>query len=125
MPTWSAEQLESIGGADELEIASRRPDGSLRPFVTIWVVRLDDDIFIRSAHGRENGWFRHAVTSGSGRIKSGGVESDVVFDEPGPGVDGGLDAIYHSKYDRYPSAYVSPVVGEVAARATLRLIPAR
>src|SRR4051812_31922276 len=34
---WSPQELQRIGDADELQIASRRADGSLRQFVTIWV----------------------------------------------------------------------------------------
>jgi hypothetical protein len=33
-----------------VEVSSYRPDGSLRPFVTIWVVRVGDDVFIRSTY---------------------------------------------------------------------------
>ena len=39
MSGWTADELTRIGRADELRIASRRADGSLRPFITIWVVR--------------------------------------------------------------------------------------
>ena len=58
MTTWSVEDLDRIGRATELQIASRRPDGSLRPFVTIWTVRAGNDIYVRSAHGWDNGWFQ-------------------------------------------------------------------
>lgn len=39
MIAWSSEELANIGGAEELAIASCRPDATLGPFVTIWVVR--------------------------------------------------------------------------------------
>jgi hypothetical protein len=42
--TWTDDQLTRIGAADELELSSHRPDGGLRPFVTMWVVRLDDEL---------------------------------------------------------------------------------
>lgn len=35
MTDWTADELSSIGRHDELGIASQRPDGSLRPFITI------------------------------------------------------------------------------------------
>jgi hypothetical protein len=41
---WTADELARIEGATELRLASRRPDGTLRPFVTIWVVRAGDDV---------------------------------------------------------------------------------
>ena len=46
MTAWTADDLARIGRATELDIASRRSDGTLRPFVTIWVVRLRNDVFV-------------------------------------------------------------------------------
>jgi hypothetical protein len=51
MRGWTGEELRRIGGSTELQVASTRPDGTLRPFVTIWVVRAGDDIYVRSAYG--------------------------------------------------------------------------
>jgi len=123
MSTWSTDELAGIGRADELRIASRRNDGSLRPFITIWVVRADDDLYVRSAYGHENGWFQRALASGEGRISAAGVERDVAFEEPGPAVDAALDRAYHAKYDRYGASIVGTVVSAEAARSTLRLVP--
>ena len=123
MSAWTAEELARIGKATELQIASRRRDGSLRPFVTIWVVRSGDDLFVRSAYGYENGWFQHALSSGEGRIRAAGLERDVTFEEPGSAVDGDLHAAYHAKYDRYGPSIVGTVVSPEAARSTLRHIP--
>jgi hypothetical protein len=123
MSAWTADELARIGKATELQIASRRREGSLRPFVTIWVVRSGDDLYVRSAYGYENGWFQHALTSAEGRIRAGGVERDVAFEEPGSAVDGDLHAAYHAKYDRYGPSIVGTVVSPEAARSTLRLIP--
>ncbi len=61
MRDWTAEELDRIGAADELEIAALRPDGSLRPFTTIWVVRVGDDLYVRSYRGRRGGWFRSVL----------------------------------------------------------------
>src|SRR6187402_3301122 len=66
MSGWTADELARIGGADELRIASRRSDGSLRPFITIWAVRDGDDLYVRSAHGYDNPWFQRALHSGAG-----------------------------------------------------------
>ena len=38
MPAWTKDSLAKLSGnAEELAIASRRPDGSLRPYIAIWV----------------------------------------------------------------------------------------
>ena len=122
MSTFTPTELDAIGAADELQIASRRDDGTLRPFVTIWTVRVGDDIYVRSAYGRDNGWFRRAVASGSGRVRAGGVEKDVAFElVPGGDIQSAIDAAYHSKYDRYGAAIVNTVVGEQAHGVTLRV----
>jgi hypothetical protein len=121
--SWTADELDRIGDAEELQLASRRPDGSLRPFVTIWVVRAGDDVFVRSAYGYGNPWFQRALKAGQGRIQAGGVERDVMF-EPHPEADAAIDAAFHAKYDRYGRAMVGTVVSPEAVRSTLRVRPA-
>jgi hypothetical protein len=120
--SWSGDDLARIGRAEELAVTSLRPDGTLRPYVTIWVVRAGDDLYIRSARGPANGWFARAGRSGKGRIRAGGLERDVLFTTPDAGVHPGVDAAYHAKYDRYGAAIVGSVVGEHAHPVTLRLI---
>lgn len=58
MSVWTNDELTKIGTATELEIAPRRRDGTLRNLVTIWVVRVDDDLYVRSYRGRNGAWFR-------------------------------------------------------------------
>lgn len=123
MTTWTPDELVRLGHASELQVASRRPDGSLRPFVTIWVVRAGAEVYVRSAYGSDNPWFLRALRSGQGRIRAGGIERDVAFEEPGPQVAGEVTAAYHAKYDRYGSAIVGTVVSAEAVRSTLRLAP--
>ncbi len=40
---WTDDELRRMGDATELHLASRRGDGSLRPYVTMWTVRAGDD----------------------------------------------------------------------------------
>jgi hypothetical protein len=96
MKTWTPDELARIGRAEELGLASRRPDGSLRPFITMWVVRAGDDLYVRSAYGRDNPWFQRALASGEGRVRAGGLARDVAFEEPGPAVDAVLHRAYHA-----------------------------
>ena len=122
MTSWTTDELNKIGSADELEISSRRSDGTLRPYVTIWAVRAGDDIFVRSAAGADNPWYRRAIASGTGRIQAGGVESDVTFEPATAEVQDSIDAEYHAKYDRYGAQTVNPVTGEHSHDVTLRLV---
>jgi hypothetical protein len=52
MTTWTTDELKKIGTADELEIAPLRRDRTQRNPVSIWVVRLNDDLYVRSYKGR-------------------------------------------------------------------------
>jgi hypothetical protein len=123
MSAWESDELARIGAADELEIASRRPDGSLRRYVTVWTVRAGDDVYVRSAFGYDNPWFQRALRSGAGRIAAGGVERDVAFAQPGAEVSADVTAAYHAKYDRYGAKMVATVVSPEARRSTLRVTP--
>ena len=122
---WTDEELRGIGSATEVRIASRRPDGTLRPSVVIWGVRSGSGIFVRSAYGPGNGWFRRAVQSGEGRIAAGGIERDVTFEQldPGSPVQADIDAAYHAKYDSYGPKIVGSVVGPAAAGVTIQVLP--
>jgi hypothetical protein len=123
MARWSNEDLDRIGNAEELQLASERTDGSLHRYVTMWVVRVDDDIYVRSAYGRDNPWYRRAKASGVGRIRAGGLERDVTFADATPGAHAVIDNAYHTKYDRYGPKIVGTVTGPDADTVTIRLVP--
>src|SRR5271167_947999 len=101
MSTWTERELESIGDAQELELASRRADGSLRSFTTMWVVRVGGDVYVRSAGGADRPWYQHARNSGAGRVRAGNVDAEVEFADAASETQLEIDAQYHAKYDRY------------------------
>jgi hypothetical protein len=123
MGTWTEDELRRIDAATELRVASQRPDGSLRPFTTIWHTTLDDALYIRSAHGPENGWFRRALRSGIGRVGAGGVEKDVTFELADADVRAELDTALHRRYDRYGPGPVGAITGPDVLETTLRVLP--
>lgn len=120
--TWTADELEWIGGAEELTLASVRPNGTLRQPVTMWVVRHGDDLYVRSVNGRGSSWFRGARTRHRARIRAGGVEKDVGLIETDDANDA-VDAAYHDKYGRRYPTIVPSIVSPQARAATLKLIP--
>ena len=121
--TWTPDEIERVGTSTELELASRRADGSLRPFTTMWVAGVGDDLYVRSAGGPDRPWYRSAVASGRGRIRAGGIERDVTFGQPDHDIHAALDDAYHEKYDRYGPGPVGHVTGPDAVAVTLRLLP--
>jgi hypothetical protein len=123
MTDWPSDELEKIAAADELQLASARPDGGLRKPVTIWVVRLGDDVYVRSVNGRTSHWFRGAEDRHEGHIHAGGVDKDVRFVEAGDDVNDEIEAAYRTKYRHYDASVVDPLFTPRAKAATLELVP--
>jgi len=122
MATWTPDELDRIGGAEELTLACVRADATLRPPVTMWVVRIGDEIYVRSVNGRGSSWFRGVEARHEARIASGGVERDVTVVETDAANDA-VDAAYMEKYGRRYKAIVPSMLTAQARAATVRLEP--
>ncbi len=124
MTTWMRDELHQIGQAEELELASLKPDGTLRKTVTIWVVRVGDDLYVRAWRGRTSPWFRGTLVRHEGRIWAGGVKQDVTFvEEANAEINAEIDNAYRTKYGGYDAQYVDPMVAPAARDATIKLVP--
>jgi hypothetical protein len=123
MTGWTSDELSKIEAADELEIAPIRGDGTLRDPTTIWVVRLGDDLSVRSVNGRTAAWFRATQVRHEGRIRAGGVEKDVAFADAEDDTSDQIDDGYRSKYRRYAPSIVDSVLTPEARSATIKLVP--
>jgi hypothetical protein len=123
MSAWTSEELTGIGTATELQIASRRRDGTLRNPRTIWVVRVGDDLYVRSMNGRTGGWFTGTQVRHQGHIRAGGVDKDVTFTDADPALNDQIDATYREKYRRYGERIIGGVVNPEARAATIKLVP--
>ena len=125
-PRWSPDEMERIASAEELEIAAKRVDGTLRRWLPIWCVRYEAHLYVRTWHRREGGWFGQVLRSRQARIRVPGLEADVTVEDIGEGtaqLRAGIDAAYRDKFGRYGSSSVDPMVAPAAAAATLRLSP--
>ena len=127
MTTWTDEELERIGGEDELEISSLGGDATPGPFTTIWVVRIGGDLYVRPVYGPRSGWFLGTQVRHQGRSRSGGVERDAGFLDVGEAdedLGGRIDEAYRAKYGgRYPDQYVDDCLTAKARSATVKLLP--
>ena len=123
MTDWPSDELEKIATADELQLASARPDGRLRKPVTIWVVRLGDEIYVRSVNGRNSHWFRGVEDRHEGHIHAGGVDKDVRFVDAGDDLNDEIETAYRTKYGHYDASVVDPLFTPGAKAATLELVP--
>jgi hypothetical protein len=88
----------------------------------MWVVRLGDELYVRSVNGRSASWFRGAQDRHEARVRAGGVTKRVDLVETDDNGDK-IDAAYRSKYRRYAAYIVDSIVSPRAAAATLKLVP--
>lgn len=124
MPAWPQDELDRIGNAEEVEITTARRDGSLRSWTPIWIVRLGDELYVRSYRGTDGAWYRHATGQGRARIDAAGIERDVTVEPAPDDASGAVDDAYRAKYDRYARSYLPPMLSAQAVASTVRLRPA-
>jgi hypothetical protein len=122
MTTWTSDELDRIGAAEELNLASVRRDGTLRDPVTMWVVRDGDDLYVRSVNGRASSWFRGAQNRHEAHIRAGGVDKQIDLVETDD-VNDEVDTAYCAKYGRRYPSIVPSIVAPEARAATLKLVP--
>jgi hypothetical protein len=126
---WSADELSTIDGTGEVDIATRRSDGTLRAARIVWIVRHDDAVYVRSVNGTTAAWYRGVQTRHEGELIAGSLQREVAFVKArehaggGSGLDNALDAAYRDKSGRSSSA-VARITADVARATTLRLDPA-
>jgi hypothetical protein len=102
---WRADELSTIDGSGEVDIATRRSDGTTAA------------------------WYRGVQTCHEGELSAGRLQGGVAFVEvgtsagEGSGLDDAPDAAYRGKYGRSSSA-VARITADVSRATTLRVDPA-
>ena len=121
LPNWTP-----IAEQDELPVASRRNDGSLRRPRVVWAVRVGDEVFVRSINGPDAAWHRSTQVCHAGHISCGEVEQDATFDDVSDDsrFNADIDAAYRAKYRHYARNIVDSICSAQARSTTLRLDPA-
>jgi hypothetical protein len=123
---WTADDIRRIGSADELQIAAKHTDGTLRRWLPIWVVCVSEQVYVRTWYRRNTGWFAHVLDSRRASIRVPGLQADVAVEDVAAGsgrLRADIDAAYRTKYGRYGTSTVGPMVAAAAAATTLRLSP--
>jgi hypothetical protein len=121
--TWKPNELERIASSEELEISSSEGHGPDRRWTPIWVVRVDDGLYIRSLLGKRSKWYRRATAGHVARIRTGRLEDDVLLEDAAePGLNTRVDDAYRAKYAAQ-SRWLKTAVAPAAAATTMRLVP--
>lgn len=121
MSTWTDDELQTLARTNEIRVAGRRDDGSLRPLVIIWHVVVDGALYARSVYGTEGKWYQGVARHWEGAISWDGQTRDVrcTLDSSH---DDAIDAAYFAKYGRgAPSQHITSAA---AKETTLRIEPA-
>jgi hypothetical protein len=123
MTQWTSDQLDKVGAAEEVQIASLKRDGTPRRPVTVWAVRYGNDVYVRSVKGRRGSWFQGTLERHEGYIRAGGVHQDVTFVDADHRTDDEVDAAYRAKYRRYAGRILDSVLTPEARSSTIKLVP--
>jgi hypothetical protein len=124
MSKWTPEELSKIGAVEEIQLSSLKDDGTLRKPVTIWVVNVGDDLYVRAVNGQSGAWYRGTQVRHEGHIRAGRIDKDVAFlDETDLAINRQIDDAYRTKYHRYSANIVNSVLTSKARASTIKLVP--
>ena len=120
--TWDTATARELAGTREVDVvvpAPGRPDAR----TPIWVVAVDDDLYVRSWKGEDGIWYRRARRHGTGSVIVHGRQHRVRFTATAdPGINAHIDEAYRSKYGN--SSYTQAMIQPPANSTTMRLDPA-
>lgn len=120
--SFSAEELELLARAEEVEIETQAPDQPARRTI-VWVVVDADEVFVRTYRGPDSRWYRDAVANPAVAIHVDGRRLPATaIPATDPDSIERTSAGYKAKYATDPSmpAMLAPDV----TGTTLRLEPA-
>lgn len=123
MTAWTSDELTKIEKTEELEISSLRQDGKLTNPVTIWVVQVGNDLYVRAVNGRNGVWFKATQVRHEGHVSVGGIEKDVTFVDADPAINAQVDEAFRTKYHQYSKSIVGTEFTRKARATTTRLVP--
>jgi hypothetical protein len=118
---WKPKTLSEIADQEEIRISSERTGGGYNRWTPIWVVRVGDDLYVRSGFGTNGSWYRNATKS-QAYVNAAGVRYKVSLVLPtDPASIAAVDKAYRQKYSGDPSLPL--LLSDEARSTTSRLIP--
>lgn len=117
----SAEDIQKIAAKDDFHIAPLRPDGTTYGTPTwIWVVGVDDALYVRAYNGKNSSWYKAAIQQKEGKIETVGMTKQVRFEPVSGSINDRIDVAYRKKYRSRP--YLNVMVSERAKSATIKIL---
>jgi len=118
---WKPKTLSEIADQDEIRISSEGTGGGYNRSTPVWVVRVGDDLYVRSGFGTNGSWYRHATES-QAYVDADGVRYKVNLTLRTDGASiAAVDEAYREKYSADPSLPL--LLTDQARSTTSRLIP--
>jgi len=94
---WAPAEIRKLTDIAEVQITTRRPDGRPFPWTPIWVVVVDDQVYVRTWHRRTTGWYGRAIERGRAVIALDRA-LEVIVTEIGTAHADAINDAYRSKY---------------------------
>jgi len=114
--------LNQLHTIEEIDIETRSATGRTHR-TTIWVVVVDNDMYVRSVRGRSGRWYREITANPQGAIYVDGRRLSVrAIPITDPDTIARVSNAYLKKYRNSP--FVNSIVREGTLPTTLRLEPA-
>jgi hypothetical protein len=116
--TWTAETLHAFETADELLLVLSR-EGRNDISVPVWVVRVGDEVYLRSQDGVTSGWFRRVALEPDQNVELAGIRMPVHFDHLAGHLEREVSEAYLGKYGG--PTFPEVLLGAGAVEATVRV----
>ncbi|AMT74181.1 DUF2255 family protein [Mycobacteroides immunogenum] len=116
------DQRDVLGAAHEVQVSTYRRDGTRRRPIPIWTVRVEDEVYVRSALGPDAAWYRNALKDNRLHVDAGAVAIDLALETAADAaINVAVDAAYRAKYPHGGSATTTMVTAP-AVDTTVKLI---
>lgn len=118
----SKEEVQQIAKKDDLHIAPFREDGTTYGTLTwIWVVAVDNALYVRAYNGTNSRWYKSAIQQKAGCIEAAGMTKRVRFEPVSGAINNLIDEAYLKKYKGSP--YLDAMISERAKATTIKIVP--
>jgi hypothetical protein len=119
---FDSKSLDALRNVEEIRIATTPPSEKKKHRATIWVVVLDDDVFVRSFTGAKGKWYRNVLANPEADVE---FEGKAIHVRAIPVKDRATtEAVSRAYLEKYrDSPYAKDMVRDEVLPTTLRLEP--